>query len=93
MKSIFSIMPEFPRDPDSFFPGIRRDEKVKDVEAVLNIPASEAGRVTPLLTGGLCVLGIAAMFTMGGILIGNLIRCPTRKDEAASDPLLPGMDN
>jgi hypothetical protein len=53
------------------------------VEGALNLPHSEAGWATPLLLGGLCVLGFGVAFFAGGMIVGNLSRHPASDETPA----------
>ena len=59
---------------------------VHAIEGALRVPASEASWVTPLILGGLCVLGLGMMFFAGGMFIGNITRRPSLKKPEVVSP-------
>ncbi|MEW6028028.1 MAG: actin-binding WH2 domain-containing protein [Chloroflexota bacterium] len=59
---------------------------VHAIEGALNVPASEASWITPLILGGICVFGLGVIFFSGGLILGNLTRRPTRPREGDSLP-------
>ena len=49
---------------------------VHAIEGAFQIQPTEAQWITPLIMGGLCVLGLGIVFFAGGVLIGNMTRKP-----------------
>jgi hypothetical protein len=52
---------------------------IKAVQGALNLPASDATWIAPLLLGGICFIGLAIVFFMGGMWLGKSDRKPAQK--------------
>ncbi len=44
---------------------------VNAIQGALNLPASDASWLMPLIFGGICIVGLGVVFFAGGMLIGN----------------------
>ncbi|MBK9208787.1 MAG: actin-binding WH2 domain-containing protein [Anaerolineales bacterium] len=44
---------------------------IKAIQGALNLPASDASWLMPLIFGGICIVGLGVVFFAGGMLIGN----------------------
>ena len=55
---------------------------VKAIQGALNLPASDANWLMPLVFGGICFIGLGVVFFTGGIMIGNATKKSTQKVDA-----------
>ncbi|MBK8618610.1 MAG: hypothetical protein IPN96_16190 [Anaerolineales bacterium] len=55
---------------------------IKAIQGALNLPASDASWLMPLIFGGLCIVGLGVVFFAGGMLIGNASKKSAPKVEA-----------
>ncbi len=52
---------------------------VKAIQGALNLPASDANWLMPLVFGGICFIGLGVVFFTGGMIIGNAAKKSTPK--------------
>jgi hypothetical protein len=55
---------------------------IKAIQGALNIPASDASWLMPLVFGGICFIGLGVVFFTGGMMIGNASKKSARKVDA-----------
>jgi hypothetical protein len=55
---------------------------IKAIQGALNLSASDANWLMPLIFGGMCFIGLGVVFFTGGMMIGNASKKSTRKVEA-----------